>query len=57
MEFWGEKFITNRIRDAKIESDLKALGWNVIVVWECELKSIGNAIPEQLLSLLVESNA
>ncbi len=38
-EFWREKFKRNVDRDKKTEKQLKELGWNLIVVWECELKS------------------
>ena len=35
--FWDEKFRQNIARDEKNDSALKALGWRVIVVWECQL--------------------
>lgn len=38
VEFWTEKFRKNVERDAKTKKELKALGWKVIVVWECETK-------------------
>jgi len=37
-EFWKNKIKTNIERDRKKRSELEALGWNVITVWECELK-------------------
>ena len=37
-EFWLNKFNRNVERDIKNENALRALGWRVIVVWECELK-------------------
>lgn len=37
-EFWKEKIDGNRTRDQKRIEELRALGWRVIVVWECELK-------------------
>lgn len=37
-EFWQEKFSRNVERDIKMSSQLEALGWRVIVLWECELK-------------------
>lgn len=44
VDFWREKLEANRTRDeANIEA-LKALGWSVISVWECELKRPDNAI-------------
>lgn len=39
-EFWVNKIEANRQRDIRKINDLQALGWKVIVVWECELKKI-----------------
>ena len=38
VEFWTAKFQRNVERDAKGQAALKAAGWKVIVIWECELK-------------------
>lgn len=38
IEFWNEKISRNISRDEEIHRKLSAAGWNVIVVWECELK-------------------
>lgn len=35
-EYWGPKLRGNRERDEKHQRCLKALGWRVLVVWECE---------------------
>lgn len=35
--FWQEKFEGNVARDRKNAKDLKAAGWRVAVVWECEV--------------------
>lgn len=37
--FWVGKFERNVARDARSIELLEALGWRVIVVWECELGS------------------
>lgn len=37
-EFWKEKIQANVMRDERKQTELIAQGWNVIVVWECELK-------------------
>lgn len=37
-EFWLEKFERNVERDAENEEALKERGWQVLTVWECELK-------------------
>jgi DNA mismatch endonuclease (patch repair protein) len=35
-EFWGAKLAGNRARDERQIKELKALGWRVLIVWECE---------------------
>lgn len=37
-KFWIDKFMANRERDNRKIAELQALGFDVIVVWECELK-------------------
>jgi DNA mismatch endonuclease (patch repair protein) len=34
--YWAAKFETNIKRDAIKERHLRALGWEVLVIWECE---------------------
>lgn len=38
--FWKEKIERNVARDVRNEAELKALGWHVIRVWECEIKTV-----------------
>ena len=52
VEFWANKIHTNIERDTVINSKLANLGWNVLVVWECELKS---KMREQTLNNLLNS--
>ena len=37
-EWWREKIQQNKERDQRAVASLKDMGWNPIVVWECELK-------------------
>lgn len=37
-EFWRKKIEENRSRDIKKSAELKALGWKVVTIWECELR-------------------
>lgn len=37
-KYWKEKIETNRLRDKVNKKKLKALGWKLIVIWECSLK-------------------
>jgi DNA mismatch endonuclease (patch repair protein) len=36
---WLEKFAANRSRDARAARALRAMGWRVGVVWECQLST------------------
>ena len=38
--FWAAKFESNVQRDKKVRRELKKLGWNVLVVWECETRRV-----------------
>lgn len=38
VEFWKNKLLSNKKRDILNVQKLREVGWNVIVVWECELK-------------------
>lgn len=37
-EFWMAKVARNKERDQEVWRKLEAKGWNVIIVWECQLK-------------------
>ena len=41
-EFWREKLLAKKARDERKYAELKALGWEIIIVWECQLRH-GNA--------------
>ena len=34
--FWREKFDANKLRDKRNKRDLRKLGWDVLVIWECQ---------------------
>lgn len=40
IEFWQTKIERNRQRDIETIEALKAKGWRVITIWECELRNI-----------------
>jgi DNA mismatch endonuclease (patch repair protein) len=39
-EYWLPKFDANVERDAQKEAQVRELGWRVLVIWECETKSV-----------------
>ena len=38
-QFWADKLGANVARDKRVRRQLRKLGWNVIVVWECQTRS------------------
>lgn len=52
IDYWEKKILNNVTRDKENQEKLKAMGWNIIIVWECQLKK---KIQEQTLNDLYNS--
>ena len=39
LDFWMPKLNGNKERDRRVRRALTRLGWSVLIVWECQLKS------------------
>lgn len=52
-EYWFAKLEKNKVRDSLHLSKLRAMGWRVLVVWECELKE-RDILLERLKTFLKE---
>jgi DNA mismatch endonuclease (patch repair protein) len=42
LEYWEPKLERNRERDRRIKSELIKRGWEVLTVWECQLKNLAS---------------
>jgi len=42
--YWRDKIDANRKRDLKARRELRKLGWQCLVVWECSLRNESNLI-------------
>jgi DNA mismatch endonuclease (patch repair protein) len=51
-ERWRVKLEENRARDQRHETALRVMGWRVIVVWECELRTGAATRLDELASLI-----
>ncbi|RSC93102.1 very short patch repair endonuclease [Tenacibaculum singaporense] len=51
-EFWQNKIMNNINRDKVNIEKLKELGWNIIILWECQLKK--DNIESSLNQLIVD---
>lgn len=54
VDFWRNKINSNVERDNRQHKELEALGWNVIVIWECELKHSFDETMNRLVKQLKE---
>lgn len=54
IDFWKKKISSNIKRDQQNIKLLKEMGWNVIVIWECEIKKRNiNLLMEQVISCIL----
>jgi DNA mismatch endonuclease (patch repair protein) len=37
LEFWLPKLEANRARDARNQNRIRSMGWDFLVIWECQL--------------------
>lgn len=56
LDFWQPKLEGNRDRDERNQSELEALGWRYLIVWECELGH-REQLKNKLLAFLAEGAA
>ncbi|GER09403.1 Very short patch repair protein [compost metagenome] len=54
-EFWLTKLEGNMRRDAAVQDALAALGWDVMVVWECEAANVAELAKKIRVFLSAES--
>jgi len=52
-DFWLEKIGKNQTRDNLQEDALKAMGWRVLIVWECAVRSMKKEKSSVLVDLIV----
>lgn len=54
LEFWAPKLEENSKRDKRNQRLLRRAGWQLLIVWECELERL-DALESKLISFLEES--
>ena len=42
LDYWVTKIEKNIERDNRKINELEKLGWNVVVIWQCEIKALKN---------------
>ena len=53
VEWWMNKLNHNKERDIRVREELHGMGWNTMVIWECQLKpKVRQATLENVVRLL-----
>lgn len=54
LDFWTPKLQGNKQRDIENQSKLNELGWEILVIWECEVKNVKDrqALQERIITFL-----
>jgi DNA mismatch endonuclease (patch repair protein) len=45
LEYWEPKIAANRSRDRCSSRAIRRIGWDVLVIWQCELREIERILP------------
>ena len=56
VKFWTNKLQRNKSRDELVRKRLKLMGWNTMVVWECQLRGICQRATLNSISTLLHLN-
>jgi DNA mismatch endonuclease, patch repair protein len=51
LHYWQPKLRRNVVRDRNNTKQLASIGWNILVIWECELREVNN-LETRLLGFL-----
>ncbi len=52
IEFWKKKIEKNKLRDERNIADLTNGGWNVIIIWECQINDNFDDLMKGIESLI-----
>jgi DNA mismatch endonuclease (patch repair protein) len=45
-EFWEAKIEANRARDLRNRTELDSMGWEVLTIWQCDIRSVEKLGPK-----------
>jgi DNA mismatch endonuclease, patch repair protein len=56
-DYWLPKLRHNKVRDARVVSELGAQGWCVLTLWECQINRNPNEAAQRVMALLRGSSS
>jgi DNA mismatch endonuclease, patch repair protein len=54
-DWWLSKLDANKLNDKSAEMNLLSAGWNIILIWECELKKMNSERTLENLTIKLEA--
>lgn len=52
LDFWLPKLRANMERDKQVQAELLSLGWDVLIIWECETRGDIERLKQRILDFL-----
>ena len=56
IDFWKEKIKRNKQRFEEVSRQLQEQGWNVVVIWECEIRKHFEDAMKKLIETITHQN-
>ena len=56
VDFWKEKIKRNKQRFEEVSRQLEKQGWNVVVIWECEIREHFENTMKKLVETITNQN-
>ncbi|WP_307343902.1 very short patch repair endonuclease [Caldalkalibacillus uzonensis] len=54
-EFWLKKLTRNMERDQQVIEELESMGWNIIIIWECQVKKNIKEVMDKITGQLIKN--
>lgn len=54
-EYWLQKILKNLMKDKEFVENIKLIGWEVIIAWECEILKKDNQVLDQIKQRLLSN--
>jgi DNA mismatch endonuclease, patch repair protein len=52
MAYWASKLQRNRNRDRRVQAQLRRSGWNVLSIWECQIRTDVSSVIDKITHFL-----
>lgn len=54
--YWATKILANRKRDVRVSRELRAQGWRVLRIWQCDLRKRPDRVMKRVSKVLSQAS-